>query len=222
MDYIFINGKILTMTTGKQPEAVLVKGNKIHSLGSLHTLNKVATNPEIIDLHGNTLMPAMTDAHTHFVATAMHQMTLDVSGCQTEDEFYKRMVDYRDNQESMLKGLGAEASPATTAWVQGFGWQKGLVDKYQNINNRLIDKVFPDIPVSIASKDLHANLVNSKVLEIINNDCEILQYKQAPRYSDGFLGEHSWTLLSKYRPDLNKALQKQLINRLINQCAKYG
>ena len=219
-EYIFYNGNIITLDTNKQqPEAVFVKDNIIYSIGSLNRMKNEASNPEMIDLKGKILIPAMTDAHTHFVATAMHQMTLDVSDCKTDDEFVRKLTEYRDNQEQLLKKLGINTP---ISWIQGYGWQKSLIDRFKNINSNLIDQVFPDIPVNLASKDLHANLVNTKVLKLISKDSDLAYYQHNPRFNDGFLGEHSWTLLNKYRPDLDVDVQKKLIQNQIHKCHKYG
>ena len=67
MDYIFHNGNIITLNNQRPPEAVLVRDNIIFALGSFNLIKNIAINPEILNLQGDTLMPAMTDAHTHFV-----------------------------------------------------------------------------------------------------------------------------------------------------------
>ena len=178
MDYILHN-----FNSFENHEAILIRDDKILDTGSFHFLKLVAVNPEIIDLQKNLLLPAFTDAHTHFVETARQPLTLNVSGCKTENDFYGKLLNYSDNYRALLKEFGLKAP---LLWIKGFGWEKQYVENFPQINRYMLDKVFPDIPVSIASRDLHANLCNSLALEIsgvnsenYNNEVEI------GRFSDG-------------------------------------
>jgi len=225
-------------------QSVLVRDNKIHAVGSYQLLKKISSNPQLIDLQGNVLLPAFTDAHTHFVETAKQMLTLNVLGCQNDDEFYQRLIEYREKINKRIN-KGEQIKPS---WIKGFGWEKRVLDKYPNINKNLIDKVFPDIPVSIASRDLHSNLCNSKALDVINsanseynkkssvinqaisnqnlknidNIEGVVLGKFANGELNGFLYENSWTLLDRYIPPIDDDLLKKLLKELIVKSYKYG
>jgi hypothetical protein len=206
---------------------VFIRNEKIHSIGSLHTLKLTANNPEYIDLKGYTLLPAFTDAHTHFVETAKQQLTLNVLDCVNTDDFFQRLKYYRDNYQQMLDRFGYSGR---LDWIKGFGWEKKLFDKCPDINKNLIDSVFPDIPVSIASRDLHSNLCNSKALEIIGinenqhrfsaNGIEIGRFVDGE--PNGYLYENSWTILEKFIPKQDDNLIKKLVIELIRKSQKMG
>ena len=96
--------------------------------------------------------------------------------------------------------------------------EKRYIEKYPNINISLIDKIFPDIPVSIASKDLHSNLCNTKAIERIKKHPD---YKSI-MLSNGFLGEGWWTVLNKVIPELDDDILKKQVKDLIKKCQKMG
>ncbi len=212
MDYIFFNGKIYN---NYNIESVLVKGEDIAYTGSLFESKKRANNPVLIDLKGKLLLPALTDAHTHFVETAKHLLTLNVLDCYTADIFYQKLCNYRDNQQHNLP------------WITGYGWEKKYFQRFPEINKSMLDKVFPDIPVSIASKDLHANLCNTKALQVAGISASksydgVVLGKTADGQLNGFLYEQSWTLLAQFIPKLDTCLQQKLIKQLVEKSWEFG
>jgi predicted amidohydrolase YtcJ len=239
MDTLFYNGNIITLhNSDPKPEAVLVRDDKILATGFFHLLKNQATNPEIIDLKQNILLPAFTDAHTHFIETANHRLTINLIDCKSDDDLYQRLKDYRKNvyNEQVLDIatncssalFTSHKSQATSHWLKGFGWEKRIFDKYPTINKTLLDKVFPDVPVSLASRDLHANLCNSKVLELIgaNKPGFTAEGIEIGRFSNGepngYLYENSWSLLAKYIPKLDLSLLTKLVKEQISDCHKMG
>src|SRR5438128_6745063 len=84
-DVVFINGDIYSVNE-RQPhaEAIAVKGGKIIFVGS----NKDAKAYEgkatrVIDLHGNTVVPGMTDSHYHLAGVGAREMNLNLEGMTT-------------------------------------------------------------------------------------------------------------------------------------------
>ena len=71
-DYVFINGKVLTVDENfSVVEAVAVAGNKIQAVGSSQDMQALAAdNTEIIDLKGKTVTPGIIDVHNHLIYNA--------------------------------------------------------------------------------------------------------------------------------------------------------
>src|SRR5205807_2530098 len=68
-DVVFVNGNVYTVNE-KQPraEAVAVKGDRIVFVGSNANAKRFqGGGTRVIDLHGETVVPGMTDAHYHFI-----------------------------------------------------------------------------------------------------------------------------------------------------------
>src|SRR5262245_42437598 len=88
-DVVFVGGNIYTGNE-RQPhaEAVAVKASKIIFVGS----NKDAKayqgrNTRVIDLHGNTVVPGMTDSHYHLSGVGAREMNLNLE-CITSLEAF--------------------------------------------------------------------------------------------------------------------------------------
>ncbi|MCK9328758.1 MAG: amidohydrolase [Candidatus Cloacimonetes bacterium] len=212
MDYIFCNGNIYGH---KFCEAVLVRNEQILFTGSLFEAKVKANNPKYIDLKGKLLFPALTDSHTHFVQTAKNLLTIDLHNCNNAELFFKRLCDYREKYNTKIE------------WILGYGWEKEHIDKFKDINRSMLDKVFPDIPVSLSSKDLHSTLCNSKALDIVgitkqSNFEGIVIGKSSNGELNGFLYEQSWTVLSKYIPKFKNSLLSKLLRELIEKSWQFG
>src|SRR5205085_8868659 len=92
-DLIFINGNIYTVND-KQPhaEAVAVKGDRIVFVGSNSAAKKFeGPNTRIIDLHGATTVPGMTDAHQHLEGVGFREMTLNLEGITNLQDFLAKV-----------------------------------------------------------------------------------------------------------------------------------
>src|SRR5882724_10161317 len=66
-DLVFKNGNIYTVNE-LQPraEAIAIKGDRIIFVGSNSDAQKYAgKNTRVVDLHGNTVVPGLTDSHHH-------------------------------------------------------------------------------------------------------------------------------------------------------------
>ena len=71
-DYLFLNGKVLTVDEGFSiVEAVAVTGNKISAVGTSDELSSLAgENTRVIDLDGKTMTPGIIDVHNHLIYNA--------------------------------------------------------------------------------------------------------------------------------------------------------
>src|SRR5258706_11391595 len=66
-DVVFINGNIYTVNDGQpRAEAIAVKGGRIIFVGSTARVKAYqGKTTRVIDLHGNTVVPGLTDSHYH-------------------------------------------------------------------------------------------------------------------------------------------------------------
>src|SRR5947199_6572158 len=79
-DLVFINGNIYTVDE-KRPhaEAIAVKGDRIVFVGANSDAKKFQA-ARVVDLHGATVFPGMTDAHYHFIGVGQREMNLNLEG----------------------------------------------------------------------------------------------------------------------------------------------
>jgi len=158
-DTLFINGNFYTVNE-RQPraEAIAVKGAKIVFVGS----NKDARayqgkGTRVIDLHGNTVVPGMTDSHYHLAGVGAREMTLNLEGTTSLEQFL-----------AMVKERVDRTKPGE--WVTGRGWIETFWKPQAFPTRWDLDKVSPNNPVVLTRADGHAVVVNSAAIKIARVD----------------------------------------------------
>src|SRR5437763_9348178 len=154
-DVVFINGNSYTANE-KQPraEAVAVKGDRIVFVGS-NTAAKKYEGPitRVVDLHGATIVPGMTDAHQHLEGVGFREMTLNLEGITNLQDFLAK-----------VKARVDQAKPGE--WVTGRGWIETFWTPPVFPTRWDLDKVSPNNPVILGRSDGHGTVVNSAALKI--------------------------------------------------------
>src|SRR5262245_12641185 len=88
-DTIFFNGKVITVDAGfTVQQAFAVKGDSFVAVGSNRTVRALAGNAtRLIDLHGSSVIPGLTDNHDHVYDSAkvlLRGLSLDGTASVTE------------------------------------------------------------------------------------------------------------------------------------------
>src|SRR5260370_17853948 len=91
-------------------EAVAVKMDRIVFVGSKGEAKKYqGANTRVVDLHGATVLPGMTDAHHHLEGVGFREMTLNLEGITNLQDFLAK-----------VKARVEQVKPGE--WVTGRGW----------------------------------------------------------------------------------------------------
>ncbi|MFS8084490.1 MAG: amidohydrolase [Acidobacteriota bacterium] len=154
-DLLFINATVYT-ANDKQPlaEAVAVKGDRIVFAGSNAEAKKYrGAKTRVIDLHGATVVPGMTDAHHHLEGVGFREMTLNLEGITNLQDFLAK-----------VKAKVDQAKPGE--WVTGRGWIETFWQPPVFPTRWDLDKVSPNNPVILQRADGHGTVVNSAALKI--------------------------------------------------------
>ena len=152
-DLLLYGGKIYTADSlFSVQEAMVVSGGRILELGTVSLLRQKYEATETINLQGHSVYPGFIDAHCHFWGLSSMLRQADLTGSQSFVEIIERLKNHR------------EKHPA--ACLQGRGWDQNLWPDKQFPDNRLLDSVFPGIPVVITRIDGHAALANSAALAL--------------------------------------------------------
>lgn len=154
-DIVFINGNIYT-ANDRQPhaEAVAVKGGRIVFVGSNAVAKKYqASGTRVVDLHGATVVPGMTDAHHHLEGVGFREMTLNLEGITNLQDFLAKVKTRVD-----------QAKPGE--WVTGRGWIETFWTPPVFPTRWDLDKVSPNNPVILQRADGHGTVVNSAALKL--------------------------------------------------------
>jgi predicted amidohydrolase YtcJ len=156
-DLVFINGNIYTVNE-KQPhaEAIAVKGDRIVFVGSNANAKKFqGANARVIDLHGATVVPGMTDAHYHFLGVGQREMNLNLEGITNLEDFLAK-----------VKARVDQAKPGE--WVTGRGWIETFWKPPVFPTRWDLDKIAPNNPVFLTRADGHGAVANSAALKLGN------------------------------------------------------
>lgn len=156
-DIIFRNGKVYT-ANDKAPraDAVAIKGDKIIYVGGNGGTNRLmGSNTRVIDLKGAAVYPGFTDAHMHLEGVGEREMTLNLEGTKSLDEFLSR-----------VKARVDQARP--NQWVTGRGWIETFWAPPVFPTRQDLDRIAPNNPVVLTRADGHASVANSMALRLAN------------------------------------------------------
>src|SRR6476619_752361 len=159
---VFVNGNIYTMNE-RQPraEAIAVKGDRIIFVGSNAEAKKYESAPgsRRIDLGGKTVVPGLTDSHCHIFGIGERELTLNLEGTNTLEDFLAK-----------VKECVAKTEPGK--WITGRGWIETFWKPMRFPHRADLDKIAPDNPVFLTRADGHAAIANSAALRVAKIDKE--------------------------------------------------
>ena len=159
------NGKIYTMDP-KNPytSTLAIQERKIVAVGkNTQIKDRIPRGFKAIDLKGKTVLPGFIDSHTHFVHFASNLDQIELKGVKSEKELALKI-------KSKAKSLKRDR------WLFGRGWDKNIFkDKSLRsiltiFHKKTLDKVLPQNPVALKSKDGHVFWLNSLALKILGID----------------------------------------------------
>ncbi len=154
-DLVFKNARVYT-ANDKNPraDAVAVKGDKIVFVGKNDAADKlVGPATRVIDLKGATLLPGLTDAHMHLSGVGAREMTLNLEGTNTLEDFLAK-----------VKARVDQARPGQ--WVTGRGWIETFWKPPVFPTRQDLDRIASNHPVYLTRADGHASVVNSAALRL--------------------------------------------------------
>src|SRR6266481_6393410 len=200
-DLVFKNGNIYTANEGMpRAQAVAVKGDRIVFVGSNNAVQKlVGKDTRVVDLHGNTVLPGLTDAHHHLSGVGFREMTLNLEGITNLQDFLAK-----------VKARVDQAKPGE--WVTGRGWIETFWTPPVFPTRWDLDKVAPNNPLILQRADGHGTVVNSAALKIagITKDTpspfggEISKDKQSGE-PNGMLLDAAQGLVRRHVPPTSRA-----------------
>jgi predicted amidohydrolase YtcJ len=139
---VFNGGPIRTL----DPAAPLTRELAVHD-------GRVASTPapgaERIDLAGCCVVPGLADAHVHFPSWSLAQGQVRLEGAHSLGDAVARVA-------RALPGVPADG------WLRGVGWRDG--DWTEPPTRAALDRVAPETPVALFSRDYHSLWLNGAAL----------------------------------------------------------
>jgi predicted amidohydrolase YtcJ len=153
-DLVFKNGNIYTANDrAPTAQAIAVKGDRIVFVGSNAAAQRyVGGSTRVVDLHGNTVLPGFADAHQHLSGVGFREMTLNLEGTTSLQDFLAK-----------VKARVDQAKPGD--WVTGRGWIETHWQPPTFPTREDLDGIAPNNPVILTRADGHASVVNSAALK---------------------------------------------------------
>src|SRR6185436_9686868 len=154
-DVVFINGNVYTVNE-RQPraEAIAVKSGRVIFVGSNARVKGFqGTSTRVIDLHGNTVVPGLTDSHYHLSGVGAREINLNLEGITSLDQFLAKVKERVDR-----------AKPGE--WVTGRGWIETFWEPPVFPTRWDLDRISPNNPVILTRADGHGVVVNSAALKL--------------------------------------------------------
>ncbi|MFG0216750.1 amidohydrolase [Brevibacillus porteri] len=217
---IFRNGRIYTGDSKHLfVQALVVRDGIVHDLGSDADmlLQYGGSDATVVDLQGCTATPGLIDSHLHLGWLGLTFLQLNLSKARSKDEML------------FLLKEKAQATPENT-WIQGYGWDENLFADGGGIPTiEELDQAAPHCPILLARICGHANLVNSKALELCgyHRDIEVpaggvIVHDSVSGKPTGMLLETASNLITKHipRPDYDQL--KQSLRSSIHYAMAHG
>ncbi|HEX2780466.1 MAG TPA: amidohydrolase family protein, partial [Gemmatimonadaceae bacterium] len=154
-DMVVVNAKVYTVDDSRPTaEALAVRDGRILFVGSARGV-KALTGPgtKVVDAHGGTVIPGMTDAHAHFMGLGQALRTVDLTGTTSYEQVIERVV------------ARAKTVPAGS-WIIGRGWDQNDWGDTRFPTHDALSRAVPNHPVLLERVDGHAQLANAKAMQM--------------------------------------------------------
>ena len=163
-DLVLRNGKIATLETPAEAQAVAVRGSRIAAIGTDAPIQSlIGPNTQVIDLQGLLVIPGFIEGHGHFTGVGRSQLQLNLMKAASWDEIV-----------AMVEQAVKQAKPGQ--WIYGRGWhqEKWHTKPSPEVEgfptHASLSRVSPNNPVFLTHASGHASFANAKAMELSDVD----------------------------------------------------
>jgi predicted amidohydrolase YtcJ len=163
-DLVLYNGRIATLETPADVQALAARGGRIVALGSDAEIKRyIGQGTEAIDLAGQFAMPGFIEGHGHFGGVGQAQLQLNLMKATSWDEIV-----------AMVAAAVKQAKPGQ--WIYGRGWhqEKWKAVPAPNVEgfptHESLTAVSPENPVFLTHASGHASFANARAMQLSDVD----------------------------------------------------
>jgi predicted amidohydrolase YtcJ len=155
VETVYFNGRIHTMDpAGPTVEAISIGGGRVvRAGGARELLADLSPGTATVDLGGRAVIPALTDAHAHFLDLAALATSVDLTGAASPEHVLEKVAE--------RLAAGPKGS-----WIIGRGWDQNVWRGAAYPNRRALDRLAPERPVYLVRVCGHAALANGAALRL--------------------------------------------------------
>jgi predicted amidohydrolase YtcJ len=153
-DLVFRGGAVYTVDAARRwARSVAVSDGLIVGVGSDADVDPlIGGSTQIVELGGRMLLPGFQDAHVHPPPSGLDMLRCDLSDAYSVEGYERLIVAYATEHPD-------------AEWILGGGWSMDVFPG-GNPPKGVLDRIVPDRPVFLPSRDGHSAWVNSRALEI--------------------------------------------------------
>jgi predicted amidohydrolase YtcJ len=159
-DLVLTNGKIVTLETPAEAQAIASRGSRIVAIGTIADVKRlVGPKTQVIDVQGQLVIPGFIEGHGHYTGVGQAQLQLNLMKVDSWDEIV-----------AMVERAVKQAKPGQ--WIYGRGWhqEKWKTKPSPNVEgfpvHDSLSRVSPDNPVLLTHASGHATFANAKAMEL--------------------------------------------------------
>jgi predicted amidohydrolase YtcJ len=154
-DIVFKNGNVYTANDkAPQAQAIAIKADRIVFVGTNAAAQRfVGSNTRVVDLQGKTVLPGFTDSHQHLSGVGLREMTLNLEGTTSLEDFLAK-----------VKARVDQTKPGE--WITGRGWIETHWKPPVFPTRWDLDKVAPNNPMILGRADGHGAVANTAALNL--------------------------------------------------------
>jgi predicted amidohydrolase YtcJ len=135
-------------------QAIAVTNGKVVYVGTdAGVVPYIGSATKTLDLQGRFVYPGFVDAHAHFPGIGEREMTLNLEGTRSKQEFLDRVA-------------AAVRQKKPGEWVTGRGWIETFWVPQAFPTREDLDRIAPNNPVWLTRADGHASVANSAALRL--------------------------------------------------------
>jgi len=212
-ELLVYNGSIYTLSDDQGiADAMVISSGKIVAVGKEADLRNEFTVAGEHDLLGLPVFPGFIDPHCHFYNYGLTQRQADLNGSASQDEIAARLLEH------------VKRFPGP--WVLGRGWDQNDWQDKRFPDRKMLDDLFPDIPVYLVRVDGHAAWVNSKAMKMagiyagmIKKGGQVISDEKGPT---GILIDNAMSIVEKLIPAPGRDEEKHALSRAEALCFSVG
>jgi hypothetical protein len=216
-DLIVTGARIYTVDpTHPIAQALAVRGTRLLFVGSVTeamALKGPATR--VLDLHGATVIPGMTDAHAHLIELGKTLTRVDLRGIASYAEVVARVV---ARAKTMAPG----------SWVYGWGWDQNRWAGQHFPTHGALTAAVPDHPVVLNRIDGHAVLANARAMQLAGITRTTPDPPGGKILRDpggdpsGVFVDNAEDLVTRAEPPLSAAELHEAVHAAVTECNRWG